>query len=466
MTKQNELSGLDSCRGQVLLVATFNGFLVTFMSSAVNIALPLIQKDFAISAVKLSWISLAYSLVAGAVLLPVGRASDLLGRVRLFTWGLVLFSLFSLASAFAPSANILLALRALHGTALGIGWATSAALVTLAYPVETRGRALGINVAGVYLGLTLGPVLGGIIVDNLGWRSLFLVTAGLGLLNLAAPLRKMRALDERAPKVGRFDTVGSFGYAIGLSALLVGFSLLPGVHGALVILLGVVFLAGFIWWETRASDPLLQVDLFRRNRVFAFSNVANLINYAATSAVVLLMSYYLQYNRALSAETAGLVLMASTLVQTAFSPVAGRLADIVKPKILATIGMIACAISLFALAFLSTTTPYWYIILVTCGLGFGYAFFSAPNTHNIMGSIERKWFGVGSATVAMMRLAGQNLSVGVATLVLAIQVGRHDIQATDYPNLLSGVRISFFIFAVLCLVGIPASLVGPRRART
>jgi EmrB/QacA subfamily drug resistance transporter len=454
---------LSPNRTMVLIVATLGGFLVSFMSSAINIALPLIGAEFHVSAVTLSWISLSYILVAGATLLPAGRIADLYGRVRLFEWGMLIFTIISFASAFAPSAGILLVLRAVHGLGLAIGAATSTALVILAYPPESRGRALGLNIAGIYLGLTLGPVLGGLIIHNLGWRALFLVVGALGLVNLGLPLWKLRHLDWREPKKARFDVLGSVVYAVSLTAVLLGFSLLPNIPGAILIAAGIAGLAAFLWWETRAGDPILHVDLLRRNRVFAFSNAAAFINYSATAAMVFLMSLYLQYNRGLNPQMAGFVLVTGTFVQAAFSPVAGRLADRVEARYVASAGMAACALGLFALSFVGTSTPYWYIITMLCVLGLGFAFFSSPITHTIMGSIEKRWVGVASATLATMRTAGQSMSMGVATLVLALEVGRQAIQPADYPRVLSSVRVSFLIFTVLCVVGVGASLVGPRR---
>ena len=221
-------------------------------------------------------------------------------------------------------------------------------------------------------------------------------------------------------------------------------------------------LSTFLWWETRAADPVLNVDLLRRNRVFAFSNAAAFINYAATFAMTFLMSLYLQYTRGLDPQTAGFVLVAGTFVQAAFSPVAGRLADRVQARLVASAGMALCVVGLLAFVFLGNETPYWYIITMLCVLGLGFAFFSSPITHTIMGSVEKRYLGVASATLGTMRLSGQSISMGLATLVLAIVVGRHVIGPGDYPHLLTSVRISFAIFTVLCALGVAASLVGPR----
>jgi MFS family permease len=456
---------LDVNRSMVLVVTTLGGFLVTFMTSSVNVALPLIGQEFHASAVILSWISLSYVLMSAATLLPFGRLADIYGRMRLFITSMVIYAVIAFAMAFAPSAGVLLALRALHGIGLAIGSVTSVSLVILAFPQELRGRALGLNVAGIYLGVTLGPVLGGLIVHNLGWRSLFLIVGALGLLNLVLPLWKLRGTDWREPKKGRFDYAGSVSYAVSLTMLLIGFSLLPSLLGWLLIGIGFAGGMGFVWWEIRAEDPLFPVGLLRRSRVFAFSGVATLVNYAANAAMLFLMSLYLQYNRGLNAQTAGFVLVTGSFVQVVTSPMVGRLADRVEARYVASSGMIVCVIGLLGLSFVGTATPYWYLILMLCLIGLGMALFATPNTHAIVGSVELRFVGVVSATIAMLRQAGMSFSVGLATLVLALEVGRHEIVPADYPGLLRSVRISFLIFTALCAVGVATSLVGSRKVR-
>jgi MFS family permease len=388
---------------------------------------------------------------------------DLHGRVRFFIYGMALFAVVAFASAFAPSAPVLLGLRALHGVGLAFGSVTATSLVILAYPPESRGRALGIAVAGVYLGLTAGPVLGGLIVHNLGWRPLFVVVGALGAINLALALWKLRGLDWREPSTGRFDYEGSVIFAVSLPVLLLGFSLLPDLPGFALVGVGIAGLAGFLWWETRAADPLLRVDLLRHNRVFTYANVANFINYASTSAMIFLMSLYLQYNRGLTAQAAGLVLVAGAVFQTAFAPVAGRLADRVEARYVSAFGMALSLIGLAAFVFLGPTTPFWYIIGGLCAMGLGVAFFASPNTYTVTGSVEERQVGIATATIGVMRSTGMSVSIGLATLVLAVMIGREAIEPADYPILLDSIRISFLIFAVLSVFGVAASLVGPRK---
>lgn len=450
-------------RGLVLFISALGGFLVTFMTSAVNLALPVIGEEFQTSAVTLSWVSLAYMLVSGACLLPMGRLGDLYGRVRVFNWGMVAFCALALASALAPSIEVLLALRALHGVSLAVGSATAFALVVSAYPAESRGRALGLTVASVYAGMSLGPVVGGLIVHHLGWRMLFVVTGVLGLVNLAVGFGRLRGIEWREPKTAPFDVAGSLVYAAGFVSLLLGFSFLPEIAGVALVAAGVGALVVFLRVEKRASDPLLQTSLLRGNPVFTFSNLAALLQYGATYAMIFLLSLYLQYNRGLDAQSAGLVLVAGNVVQVICAPLAGRLADRVSTRHLASVGLGISVLGLVGFSFLGADTAYWYIMAMLCLVGAGVAIFAAPNTHTIVSSVDGRWVGMASATLAAMRQAGMNMSQAVATLVLAVEVGRGAIQSADHSQLLVSIRLSFLIFVALSVLGVAASLVGPRR---
>lgn len=197
--------------------------------------------------------------------------------------------------------------------------------------------------------------------------------------------------------------------------------------------------------------------------MFAFSNLAAFINYAATLAVTFLMSLYLQYSRGLNPQTAGVVLMTGALVQAAFSPVAGRVSDRIEPRHVASGGMMLCVLGLLGLVFIDELTAYRYIVAMLCLLGLGFAFFAAPITHAVMGSVNRQLVGTASSTLAAVRWTGQNLSLGLAGLVLASIVGEGALEPADYPLVLTSVRVTLAVFTVLCLLGVVASLVGPKR---
>jgi MFS family permease len=204
--------------------------------------------------------------------------------------------------------------------------------------------------------------------------------------------------------------------------------------------------------------PVLNVDLLLRNRPFAFSNLAALINYSATSAVAFLLSLYLREVRALDATEAGLVLLAQPVVQSALSPVAGWLSDRIEPRIVASVGMGFTALGLFTFVFIGPATPMWAVVIRLAILGFGFALFSSPNMNAIMGSVERRLYGVASGMLGTMRLMGQTFSQGVVTLLFALYIGRVEIAPENYDLFLTSAQVAFGIFAVLCAFGILASL--------
>ncbi len=306
----------------VLFVASTASFLTPFMASSINIAIPSIGKEFSADAITLSWISTAYLLAAAMFLVPMGRMADIHGRKKVFLTGMAGYSVVSLLCALAASEAMLVALRALQGFTDAMMFGTSLAIVTSVYPPEQRGRALGITVASVYAGGALGPFIGGMLTQFLGWRSIFLLTMVLGLFVTGLALWKVRG--EWAEARGqKMDVVGSLFYACALFAVMYGFRLLPAVTGLWLIIGGAVLLAAFVLRESRVASPVLDVSLFRRSSVFALSNLSALINYAATFALSFLLSLFLQYIKGFSPRSAGLIMLTQPVMMAVFSPLAG-----------------------------------------------------------------------------------------------------------------------------------------------
>jgi MFS family permease len=226
--------------------------------------------------------------------------------------------------------------------------------------------------------------------------------------------------------------------------------------------MGAAGFAAFAAWELRVKSPVLNLRLFADNRPFAFSNLAALIHYAAVSAVGFLLSLYLQYIKGLNPQQAGLVLIAQPIIQAVLSPLAGRLSDRVEPRILASLGMTLTSVGLTWLIFINATTSLWAIVVCLMLLGLGFALFSSPNMNAIMGSVQRRFYGVASGTLGTMRLIGQMLSMGIATLLFALYIGRVEIAPENYSLFLASVKTAFAIFAALCVGGIFASLTRGR----
>jgi EmrB/QacA subfamily drug resistance transporter len=440
-----------------LLVATLGSFLTPFMVSSINIALPAIGAEFRMSAVLLSWVPTSYILSAAMFLVPFGRLADIHGRKRFFAYGMWIFTLSSLFAAFSPSVMVLITFRVLQGIGGALIFGTGMAILTSVYPATERGRVFGINVAAVYLGLSLGPVLGGFLTQQYGWRSIFLVNVPLGVMVLYLVATKLK-LEWAEAKGEPFDFIGSLLYVFTLVVLMSGLSLLPALNGIWLVLTSIVGIAFFIRWETQARSPLLNMNLFLHNATFAFSNLAALINYSATFAVTFLMSLYLQYIKGFTPQYAGMVLIAQPIMMAAFSPLAGRLSDTIEPRIVASIGMAFTTAGLLLFTIIGPDTHLGFIITGLLLLGFGFALFSSPNTNAVMSSIEKRFYGVGSATLGTMRLVGQMLSMGIAMVIFAFSIGSARITPEYYPQFLTSIKTAFMIFSALCFGGIFASL--------
>jgi len=257
----------------------------------------------------------------------------------------------------------------------------------------------------------------------------------------------------------RFDIYGAIVYSIMLFAAIYGILLLPAVTGLAWFFTSLVTFVIFWWWEKRFSSPLLDLSVFSNNRTFVFSNIAAMINYGATFGVGVLLSLYLQYIQSFSAGTAGLILVAQPVVQTIFSPLAGRVSDRTEPRIVATIGMGITTIGLSFFIFLTPSTPMYVIIGSLMILGFGYALFSSPNTNAIMSSVDKRFLGIASGMVATMRSLGQILSMAIAMFCFSVFIGMETITPEVYPALMTSVIVAFVIFTLLCLIGVATSYV-------
>lgn len=448
----------------VLTVTAFASFLTPFMGSAVNLALPSIGDEFSLNAVTLNWIISSYMLTTSILLLPAGRAGDILGRRRVFTVGLIIFTISMILLTFTPGIRWLIGVRILQGIGGALMFGTNMAILTSVFPPGERGRAMGINVTAVYVGLASGPFLGGLLTRYLGWRSIFAFLIPMGIISLILIRRKMK--QEWAEAKGEsFDWTGAAIYGVSIAALMYGFSKLPSVAGWIITVSGLLLMPLFVIREKRAMHPLFDITLISKNRVFAFSSLAALIHYAATSAIGFFLSLFLQYIKDLGPRDAGFVLMSWPLTMALISPAAGKLSDRHNPGVLASIGMAITSVGLIILCFLTDETSVALIVAVLVIMGAGFSLFSSPNSNAIMSSVEKRQLGNASGMLGTMRNVGQTLSMAIALMLLALYMGQEKINPGNYPELMNSMKSGFIVFSVLCFAGIFASLARNKSLR-
>ena len=440
-----------------LIVAAIASFTGPFMFSSVNVALPAIQKEFNVNAIQLGWVATSLMLAMAVMMVPVGKIADIYGRKKIFTWGLILNTMASLFASFVGSVEMLIASRVIQGLAMSLFNVTSVAILTSVFPPQKRGKAMGIYVSAVYIGLSVGPFAGGVLTQQIGWRSLFLVAALFSGVSIYVTLKYLKGewADARGEKL---DILGCILYGISILALVYGATVLLEMKALYLIAIGVISMVAFIKHELRAPFPVFEVRLFTGNKLFAFSSLAALINYSATSAITFLLSLYLQYIQGMSPQYAGAILMVQPVLMAIFSPVAGRYSDRIEPRKIASSGMALTALGVFFFAFIGTGTSKIYIVGTLAILGFGFSMFSSPNMNAIMGAVEKRYLGIASGTVSTMRLLGQMISMAIAMVIFSLFLGQEQISPSNYDMFLKSVYVSFLIFTLLCIIGIFFSL--------
>lgn len=480
---------LQTARWYALAVMSVGAFMTPFDASIVAVALPAVGADLGLSYSEGLWAQAAYLLVTSILLIPAGRIADSRGPVRYNLLGTVLFALGSVLAAVAPSGPVMIAGRCLQGVGGAFIFSTGTGVVTAAFPSTERGRALGLNVTAVYVGLTLGPVIGGLLVSHASWRWIFLINVPVATATVAAGWRLL-ALEKRdrsgalpAPDAPgglprSVDYPGALLLGLFLANLFVPLTFSPlwgwwntGTVGLLVA--AALLLLAFLWVEGRARNPMLDLGLMRRNQVFSAANAAALLNYLAVFAVTTLTAVYLQVVEGFTPQRAGLFLLVQPVLMAVFSPWTGRLSDRVGSRSLAILGMVLVAAGMFQLALAASAPARVFLGLGT--IGFGMAVFSAPNISAVMGSVDRSRLSLASGFLSTMRFTGQGLSIAVLGAVAASKLGPEGgrvILLGEVSSVLSaaafaeGYRLAMAVGACLALLGAGVSwLVGHRPER-
>ncbi|MDR0508039.1 MAG: MFS transporter [Dysgonamonadaceae bacterium] len=444
-------------KNQVLFVLCLSAFFVPFMGSAINLSLPQISSTYSLGAVSQSWIAASYLIATAILQVPFARMGDLFGRRLLFITGLSLFCISNILCGIAPSGAWLIAFRALSGVGCAMIFGVNMAILVSSFPIQERGKAIGVNTAVVYFALAAGPFLGGLLTQHFGWQSLFFF---VGFMSIIAVVYSFLALKTEwiEAKGERFDFAGSSIYSAGLFFLIFGFSKIPDFWGFIFILSGISAIMGFVFFELKTAFPVFDVRIFSGNKVFCLSNVSALINYACTYAITFLMSLYLQYVRGFEPQTAGLILIVQALVQCVASLYSGILSDKTNPSLIATCGMALIAVGLVTLVFVTVATPLVLIILILVLFGLGFGLFSSPNSNVIISSVDKRYYGQASATMGTMRLTGQAFSMGIATMSISLFVGNKEIISDLFDKFMTSFHTCFLVFAVLCSIGVYTSM--------
>lgn len=447
--------GINQKKTALILVA-LGAFLIPFMGSSLSIALPQIGDDLTGNLILLGWLPTIFVLANTAFLLPFGKLADIYGRKRIFTYGLVIYTAASLLAALSPSIIFLILGSFLQGLGCALIFATGVALLSSVYPANHRGAAFGFFITSVYVGLFLGPLLGGFLVENLGWRSIFLFNVPLGLILLGLIFWRLKGEWTGSPGE-KFDFIGSAIYVPSLVALMYGFTALGSTLGQVIFIAGVVGFSIFLLRERGSPNPILKLeDLMRR--AAAFPALALLFINISTTAMWTLLSLYFQDLLGLSPQITALILSVEPLMVALLSPVVGRLSDRRENRIFTATGMAVTTTGLLILSTLNLTTPLWITIPGLIMVGVGLALFSPPATNTFMGSMKQANYGLASATLSTMIYAGQTISLGILLFIFTGFLGNVQVTSSNFDLFISSLKTAFLIFAAFSGIGVVISL--------
>ena len=442
----------------IILVAAMASFVVAYVSIVPTVALPSMAQSFGLSNIMQNWVINAFLFSVAIFAVPTGNLSGKYGIKRSFEIGSLILLIGVLAIPFATSPIFLILFRAIQGFGAAIIYNTVMNILTMGVSKEKRGRAIGILIAGVNIGIGLAPVLGGVLTYEFGWQSIFLFAVPFAILHIL--ISHFMIKDEWViGKENKFDRKGAILWAVAIFLFVYGFTIIKQFEGIIMLIAGIALLIVFAFLELKTNHPVYDVGVFK-NKIFASSSFAAVLSFIATYFFTYILNYHVQYIMGFNSEMAGMLLFVTPFVQILVSPSAGRLSDKFNSQILEAIGMSLVTISLLVLVFLNETTPLFVIVTAMVLEGVGYAIFSAPNTNLIMSSLKEEKSTVASVSVTVSRVLGQTLSLAMLTTIFNFIMGDVAIVPKYYHLLTLSSNITCIVGTVLGIVTILACLIG------
>ncbi len=442
-------------KSSVIYVSVITSFITTFMGSALNLSVPALEKEFHVSAGTVSWVITIYMLTCASFAVPFGRLGDRVERRRILYMGILIFSISSAAAVFSAGIGFFLAARIMQGIGASMIFSTNIAILVGAFDEDMRGKVLGYSTCATYVGLSAGPVAGGILNYNFGWRSVFIATAIVSAMAFCVAFFRLpyskKTEFERKPA----DLAGNILFVISVILLMYGISSLRQGRVSLFILgSGIASFIVFIYRESKARNPLVDLKIFRDNPSFLLLNLAAMINYGANFVMSYMLSVYLQIIKGMTSQLAGVILVTNTAVMAVLSPYMGKLSDRLSPSKLSALGMSLCAASLFIFSGLTQDTSTAKIIFTLALSGAGLALFSAPNTNAVMSCVKKEDYGVASSILSTMRSMGHSSAMALATAIIGLYMGTESMTSAQPDSIMTTVHVIFSLFAALCILGI------------
>ncbi len=451
-----------------LIVTTVGSLMFSIDTSIVVLAFPPMLTDLHTDLTSLIWVLMGYSLMSTVSLLTFGRLADLLGRVRMYNLGFVVFTVASVLCGLSTTVLELIVFRMLQGLGGAMLLANSMAIITEAFPPSQRGRAMGINSVVWAVGSIIGPLLGGIILATASWRWVFLVNLPIGIVGTGAALLFLRELST-ANRGEKFDALGAVLFSLSLVALLFALNQGIGLGWTSPLILGmfvacVVLGALFYGWSRRIEFPVLDFRLFESRLFVAAVSTATLQSLAIFS-VTLLVVYYLEVVQKQDPLSAALALVPLSIVNSVISPFGGTISDKLGARRPVALGLLSLIVGLGILSTLQPESSYWHVVIGLLLMGLGGGLTWAPTTSTAMGAAPRNRLGVASATLATWRNSGMVVSYALSLAIAAAAVppdAQNQLFLGHAVNLApaigaaftDGMRATFHLSLAICVVAL------------
>lgn len=435
----------------IIIVASILNFIVAFSNSAIAITIPSIANSLNLNNIIQNWVATVFLLTIAIFSLPAGRLVQKHGIKFFMIFGIIITIFGTLGCIFSFSPYCLLFFRIIQGIGCAFINVTTTLIVVEALPIEKRGKALGISISAVYVGLTLAPLIAGYLNYFGGWKSVFFID--IPFLILALLILLIFIKDEWKIPINSIDLKGSIIFAIAMVLFIYGFTILNQLTGFILVFLGIIFFLIFVFIERKINEPILDIHLFK-NKKFFISTLACLISYIATFVVTFILNYHFTYVLGYNSKLTGLILIITPICTAIVTPIAGILSDSYDSIKIYTVGLIIVAFALFMLSNIGAETPFSLFIFIMCLEGIGFGLFSSPNVNTIMSSVDQKDSSQASAVVSLSRVVGQTLSLGIFTLVFAYVMGDVILDFTNFHLLITSSNIVAIISCVLCIMAI------------
>ena len=439
-----------------LASVAFALFMIMLDNTVVNVALPSIQRDLGIGISELEWVVTAYALSFAVLMLTGGKLADMFGRRRIFLVGLAVFSMSSLFCGLAGSAEVLIAARVAQGLGAAFMMPATLSIIAATFPQRERGTALGIWAGVSAMALAIGPLVGGLITEQISWNWVFYINIPVGILGLVAGRLIIRESRDTS-KEQRLDLPGLLTSGIALFALVFALIEASTYGWSSPIILGLfgvaaVFGAAFVVLELRERLPMFDVSLFR-NSTFTGANVVALLVSLAMFGVFFFMSLYMQNVLGYTAVRAGAAFLPMTLLIILVAPLAGRSSDTIGSRRLMTAGMTLVGVCLLLFAQVKPDSSYWNLLPAMIAGGFGMAITMPPMTAAALSAVPVDKAGVGSGMLNTFRQVGGALGVAVMGAILAAQESSsRSAGASEASAFVSGLSRSLYVAAAIAFV--------------